>query len=313
MEIRELREDELDMAVLPCVDPGFRKTLKQGMALRKEFLKKKMRKGLSILVALEDGGGKEKIDYPGVGEVRTNDLSAKGKIIAGLLEYVPIEEANFPVSGKNLAFIDCIWVIPPFWRKDVAKNLMKSFFQKTHDQNFSGAAVIAYQKESWWGFFDYMPSWFFQKFGFREVDRDRNSSMECPPLGGPERLGFGSHGSCGQIERDGNSILMLKNYKDAKPPKFILPKSKSISKSAKINAKLFWSGQCPYSWWVKKMTEKEFGKNSRIEFSFVNTDERKTVEKSGITFGLTINGKIIYNRMPSWDEVKEALESALSA
>jgi GNAT superfamily N-acetyltransferase len=309
MEIRELKKDELDLAILPCVDPGFRKTLKQGMALRKEFLKKKMGKGLSILVALEDGEGKEKIDYPGVGKVRTEDLSLKGKIIAGLIEYLPIEEANFPVRGKNLAFIDCIWVIPPFWRKDVAKNLMKNFFQKTHEQNFSGAAVIAYQKESWWGFFDYMPSWFFQKFGFREVDRGRNSSMECPPLGGPERLGFGSHGSCGQIERDGNSILMLKNYKDAKPPEFILSEPKPTSKPGKITAELFWSGQCPYSWWVKKLTEKEFRKISTIELSFVNTDDRKIVEKFGINFGLTVNGKTIYNRMPSWDEVKKALKS----
>ena len=33
MEIKELREDELDSAVLPCADPGFRKTLDQGIAL----------------------------------------------------------------------------------------------------------------------------------------------------------------------------------------------------------------------------------------------------------------------------------------
>jgi hypothetical protein len=303
MEIRELKADELDIAILPCVDPGFRKTLKQGMALRREFLKKMMGKGLSILVALEDSGGKEKIDYPGIGEVKTKDLSSKGKIIAGLIEYLPIEETNFPVRGKDLAFIDCIWVITPFWKKGVARDLMRSFFEKTHARNFSGAAVIAYKKESWWGFFDYMPGWFFQKFGFREVDRDRSSSMECPPLGGPERLGFG------QIERNGNSILMLKNYKNAKPPKFILPKSKSISKSGKTKAKLFWSGQCPYSWWVKKLTEKEFGRNANIELSFVNTDDRKTVEKSGITFGLTINGKTIYNRIPSWDEVRKVLTS----
>jgi GNAT superfamily N-acetyltransferase len=283
MEIRELKEDELDLAVLPCVDPGFRKTLKQGMALRKEFLRKMMKKGLSILVALEDGEGKEKIDYPGVGEVRTNDLSANGKIITGLIEYVPIEEANFPVRGKNLAFIDCIWVIPPFWRRDVAKNLMQSLLEKTRGQNLSGVAVIAYQKESWWGFFDYMPSWFFQKFGFR------------------------------QVERDGNSILMLKNYKDAKPPEFVLSEPKPTSKSEKIKAQLFWSEQCPYSWWVKKLTEKEFGKTSAIDLSFINTDDRKTAEKLGITFGLTINEKIIYNRMPSWDEVKKALKSASSA
>jgi hypothetical protein len=282
MEIRELKEDELDLAILPCVDPGFRKTLKQGMVLRKEFLKKKIRKGLSVLVALEDKGEREEIDYPGVGKVKTEDLSLKGNIITGLIEYLPIEETNFPVNGKNLAFIDCIWVITPFWRKGVAKNLMETSIEKTLGQNFSGAAVIAYEKESWWGFFDYMPSWFFQKFGFR------------------------------QVERDGNSILMLKNYKNAKPPEFILSEPKPTSKPGKVKAELFWSGQCPYSWWVKKLTEKEFGKNVNIELSFVNTDDRKTVEKFGITFGLTINGKIVYNRIPSWDEIKKALKSVQS-
>jgi GNAT superfamily N-acetyltransferase len=311
MEIRELRKDELDLAILPCVDPGFRKTLKQGMTLRKEFLRKKMRKGLSILVALEDQGEKEKIDYPGVGKVRTKDLSLNGKIITGLIEYLPIEKANFPVRGQNLAFIDCIWVIPPFWRKGVAKNLMESFLEKTNTNTlnemslrgvppkagrrsnlyFSGAAVIAYKKESWWGFFDYMPSWFFQKFGFK------------------------------QVERDGNSILMFKNYKDAQPPKIILPirasarltQPKSTSKSEKIKVELFWSNQCPYSWWVRKLTEKEFGKTSTIKLSFVNTDDKKTLEKFGIGFGLKINDRVIYNRMPSWDEVKEAVKSVKSA
>jgi len=286
MEIRELRENELDLAVLPCVDPGFRRTLKQGMVLRKEFVKKMMRMRLSMLVALEDGVKKEKMDYPGVGKVRTKDLSLQGKIVAGLIEYVPIEKTSFPVEGKNLAFIDCIWVIPPFWRKKVATNLMKNFFEKTHEQNFSGAAVTAYQKESWWGFFDYMPSWFFQKFGFR------------------------------QVERNGNSILMFKNYKDAQSPKFILyqPKStpKPKQKSERTKAELFWSGQCPYSWWVKKLAEKEFHKISNIELNFVNTDDRTTVKEFGINFGLTINGKIIYNRMPSWDEVRKALESVAS-
>jgi hypothetical protein len=279
MKIRELKEDELDLAVLPCADPGFRKTLNQGIALRKEFLRKMMKKGLSILVASEDQKGRRKVNYPGVGKVKAADLSSKGELIAGLIEYVPIEETNFPVSGENLVFIDCIWVIPPFWRNGAAKNLMQTFFDKTHDLDFSGAAVIAYEKESWWGFFDYMPNWFFQKSGFR------------------------------QVERDGNSILMLKDYKDAKPPQFILPEQKPTFKPGKLRAELFWSGQCPYSWWIRKLAEKEFGRNSKIELSLVNTDHRKTVEKSGITFGLAINGKIIYNRIPSWDEVKKALKS----
>ena len=44
MEIKELKGDELDPAVLPCADPGFRKTLNQGIALRKEFLTRMMKK-----------------------------------------------------------------------------------------------------------------------------------------------------------------------------------------------------------------------------------------------------------------------------
>jgi len=43
MEIKELKADELDYAVFPCVDPGFRKTMKQGISKRKEFLKRMRR------------------------------------------------------------------------------------------------------------------------------------------------------------------------------------------------------------------------------------------------------------------------------
>ena len=117
MEIRELEINELDYAVLPCVDPGFRRTMKQGINLRAEFLKRMKKDGLSVLVAFEDMGKRERIAYPGVGKVRLKDLALMGKIPAGLIEYVPIEKTIFPVKGENLAFIHCIWVIPPFWKK----------------------------------------------------------------------------------------------------------------------------------------------------------------------------------------------------
>jgi GNAT superfamily N-acetyltransferase len=285
MEIRELKIDELDYAVLPCVDPGFRKTLKQGMNLRKEFLRKMQKQGLSVLVAFEDVGRKKKINYPGVGEVKVEDLSLKGKIPVGLLEYIPIEKTIFPVKGENLAFIHCIWVIPPYQRKGVALTLMENFFEQT--SHFSGSAVIAYEGESWWGFFDYMPKWFFEKFGFKEVDRD------------------------------GNSILMLNNYGNAKLPHLTLnpcpaPNGAGLApcpqgSREKGQVEFFWSTQCPYSWWVGKLLEKEFGKTTKFELKLINTDERKTVQKVGITFGLRINEKTIFDRIPSWDEVKKTL------
>ncbi|KPL01248.1 MAG: hypothetical protein AMJ91_00945 [candidate division Zixibacteria bacterium SM23_73_3] len=277
MEIRELETDELDYAVLPCVDPGFKRTMKQGISLRKEFLMKMKKEGLSVLVAFEDEGKWEKIDYPGVGEVTLEELSLKGKIPAGLIEYVPIEKTIFPVKGENLAFIHCIWVIPPYWKKKVGQALMENFMTKT--SHLSGSAVIAYERESWWGFFDYMPECFFSKFGFKEVGRN------------------------------GNSVLMLKNYGNAKPPALILSRTGSASSAKRAKVEFFWSTQCSYSWWVAKLVAKEFGKTTKVDLKLINTDRRKTVQKFGLTFGLRINANTIFNRMPSWDEVKKVMKS----
>lgn len=222
MEIRELKIDELDYAVLPCIDPNYRKTLKQGMNLRKGFLKKMQKEGLSLSVAFEDVGPEKKINYPGVGEVKVDDLSLKGKIPVGLLEYIPIEKTIFPVKGENLAFMHCIWVIPPYQRKGVAQTLMENFFDQT--SHFSGSAVIAYEGESWWGFFDYMPTWFFAKFGFKEV------------------------------ERKSKSVLMLMSYGNANPPALTLDPCtlthgvEGQGSRGKRGVGFFWSTQCPYSW-----------------------------------------------------------------
>jgi GNAT superfamily N-acetyltransferase len=277
MEIRELKADELDYAILPCVDPGFRRTLRQGMNLRKEFLKRMKREGLSVIVALEELGEQESIDYPGVGEVKTKDLSFKGKMPVGLIEYAPIEKTIFPVKGENLAFIHCIWVITPFWRKGVGKALMESFIEYT--SYLSGAAVISYEGESWWGFFDYMPKCFFDKFGFKEVDRNRTS------------------------------VLMFKSYQKARPPEFIPSQPVSDSDQKTQGIEFFWSTQCPYSWWVAKLLEKKLKKNPEYQSEIVNTDKREVAQRLGQTFGLRINGKTVFNRIPSWDEVKKALRS----
>ncbi|NIN01397.1 MAG: GNAT family N-acetyltransferase [candidate division Zixibacteria bacterium] len=201
----------------------------------------------------------------------------RGKIAAGLIEYTPIEKTNFPVKGENLAFIHCIWVIPPFQKKGVAKALVEDFVART--SRLSGAAVIAYEGESWWGFFDYMPKAFFAKLGFEE------------------------------IRRSGNSVLMLKNYGNAKLPELILSHSSAASNQARANVEFFWSTQCPYSWWVARRLEREFGKTAQLELKLVNTNERKAVEEFGLTFGLRIDGRTLFDRIPSWDEAKNAVES----
>ena len=35
-----------------------------------------------------------------------------------------------------------------------------------------GASVLSYEGDKWFGYFDYMPVSFFERFGFEEVSRD---------------------------------------------------------------------------------------------------------------------------------------------
>lgn len=47
---------------------------------------------------------------------------------------------------------------------------MRTLIEET--KNEKGIAVLPYEEDQWFGFFDYMPAWFFRKFGFKGVDRD---------------------------------------------------------------------------------------------------------------------------------------------
>jgi len=109
-----------------------------------------------------------------------------------------------------------------------------------------------------------------------------------------------------EVEREGRSVLMFKNHGDARPPELILSPPDSIPENKKVE--FFWSTQCPYSWWVAKLLEKEFGKSRKFALQIINTDKRGTAQKFRLTFGLRVNGKTVFNRMPSWDEVKKTLD-----
>jgi ribosomal protein S18 acetylase RimI-like enzyme len=42
-----------------------------------------------------------------------------------MIEYSPIEDTPFPVTGKHLLHIHCLWVLPNFQKKGLGRELVK--------------------------------------------------------------------------------------------------------------------------------------------------------------------------------------------
>ena len=280
MEIQVITEDKLDLIRAICLDPSVdqetQSLMEDGMDNRISWIKKMMSKGLEILVALEKPK-QEKIHYKWVGKMLHSDLAVHGQVPMGLLEYIPIEYALEPIEGKNLLFINCMWILPPFWITGVGKALIESFIERA--KQYGGASVIAYEEDKWFGTsIEYMPSSFFKKFGFKEVDRD------------------------------GSRILFFLDLGTSKQPKFILPRLKGFTNSKKLDLTIFINSQCPWSKYMINTVKKEVEKYSNVNFNIVNTDDRELIENLGISRGVCLNGKPIFNRMASWEEIKTYIE-----
>ena len=284
MEIQTITEDNLDLICAICLDPSVdqetRDLMDKGMDDRLCWIKKMMPKGLEILVALEKPR-QEEIHYKWVGKMLHSDLAVQGQVPMGLLEFIPIEYALEPVEGAECLFIDCMWVLPPFWLKGIGKSLIESFIEKA--KKYGGASVITYDGDRWFGTsIKYMPSSFFKRFGFKEVDRD------------------------------GSRVLLSLDLGSSIKPKFIIPKFKSSINNKNLNLDIFFNSQCPWSKYMINTIKKGVSKYFNINLNIINTNERELVEELGVSRGICLNQIPIFNRMASWEEIKPEIEKYLT-
>ncbi len=235
-----------------------------------------MQKGLEILVALEKPKP-EKIHYKWAGDMFHADLAVQGQVPKGLLESVPIKFALEPVKGENSLFIDCVWVLPPFWHTGVARCLMESFIHRA--KQFGGASVLAYEGDNWFGTsIKYMPSSFFKRFGFKEV------------------------------ARDGCSVLLFLDLGANEQPKLIYPKTKPVEENNKITIDALFNSQCPWSKLMIDNIEEKAKKYPRVTVNIVKSDNKRIIEEFGISRGICINGKPVIKRIASWKEIRTEIE-----
>ena len=263
MKIHEISIEELDYVTAVCLDPSvpprWREAMKTAMDARIQWLKTVMRKGLQVSVSFKE-------------------TTRHGYFPKGLIEYLPIEFAPEPVKGEKSLFIDCIWVVPPFWHKSFARKLLESVIEKARD--YGSASVLAYEGDKWFGFFPYMPAGFFRRFGFKEVNRD------------------------------GSRVLLHLNLDNDKKPTLIKPKCKEVGNSSKMVVDVFFNSQCPWSRWMVDKIKQNMKKYNAV-VNAINTDDRKVIEEYGMSRGICINGTPIIKRMASWKEIEPIIKQTI--
>ncbi|MBI4723061.1 MAG: GNAT family N-acetyltransferase [Candidatus Stahlbacteria bacterium] len=161
----------------------------------KEIWCNKMKdKGLRVKLALDDNG-----------------------VVGGMIQYIPVEYSS--VDGKDLYFINCIWVHGykqgrgNFHKKGMGKALLQAAEEDV--KNLGAKGIVA------WGIplpFWMSASWF-KKHGYKKIDK----------LGGLL-----------------DPILLWKPFaEDAVPPKWIRQKKTPIKESGKVVVTVLKNGWCP--------------------------------------------------------------------
>ena len=207
--------------------------------------------------------------------------SAGGKLayfdeqLAGILEYSLIEDAPFPVTGRDLLHINCIWVLPRFQRREIGKTLINACIQEAKSRGRKGLSVVSYD-----GVF-LMPSTFFLHQGFKRT----------------------------QIR--GHDELMWKEVTPCNPPAFIHSGFQPKIDSRRVQVEILCSPQCPWSVITRQRIEKvshEFGR--KVKVSSITMDDRRVVEKLGESRKVFVNGNESFPLAPTVDDIRKTLSTS---
>ncbi|MFW9910830.1 MAG: hypothetical protein ACFFEU_00015 [Candidatus Thorarchaeota archaeon] len=252
MSIHDLDAEEIDLVEAICLDPSVPNKWKEAMAAcmehRMEWLRDMMKQGLGVSIALGPKGGK-----------------------MGLIEYCPLELASEPITMGNSLFINCMWVVPPAWKSGTARALLNHTIEKA--KSFGGLTVLGYEGDKWFGFMEYMPSSFFKRFDFQEMDRDGTRVLLHLDLGGKEK------------------------------PSLLPSRKRAVSNSDKPLVEILFNSQCPWSGWMVDKVTRNLKKYDAVVKS-VNTDDRSVLEDYGLSRGVCINGMPVLKRMGTVKEVE---------
>lgn len=250
------------LCVHPDDPPRMLEVMTPYMEVRKRWLQDMAEKGLWVAVAVGTDGGKQ-----------------------GMVECVPIEWAAEPVSGEGSLFINCLWVLPRYWKTGVGTALMEHVIIRARNDGRArgggGVTVLGYEKDRWFGYFSYMPVGFFKRLGFSEVDRD------------------------------GSRVLLHLDLGGVRKPSLLHPRARAdvLGFSARHVVEVLYSSQCPWSGWMIDGIRNHLGKLD-VEVRLVSTDDRAVMQEYGLTRGVCVDGRPLITRLASGCEVVRVLKQS---
>lgn len=252
--------DELKPLYCVCLE-DWSEEMKEAGNHKANWCSKMKDKGLRVKLALNDEGD-----------------------VGGMIEYIPVEHSF--AKGKNLYFINCIWVHGHkqgrgnYQKKGMGKALLKAAEEDAKELGAKGMVAFGVSMPFW------IPAGWFKKRGYVPVDK--NDMM----------------------------ILLWKPFdEEAEAPKWIRQKKtpEKLSADGKLNITAFLHGYCPaqnamYER-VKKAAESFL---DLIDFRVINTDDRETYLEWGISNAVYVGGKNISAGPPkSYDKIYKLIEKSI--
>jgi ribosomal protein S18 acetylase RimI-like enzyme len=199
-------------------------------------------------------------------------LAYQDNQLAGMLEYSLIEHSPFPVTGKDLLHINCIWVLPAFQKKGLGAELLRSITREAVFRSKRGLSVLAYNSPL------FMPSSFFYNKGFRT------------------------------LQERGVQELMWMELETCEPPSFLPVEFSPTLDPKRIAIDVLYCSQCPWSIKTRERIERvsrEFGYEVRVRS--IRTDARDKMESLGGSRQIFLDGKESFFAPPTEEDVRRAL------
>lgn len=227
-------------------------------AERARWISAQMEHGLKIKIAIEDGRP------------------------VGFAHCLPIELGTWEIEGHDLMAIPCLTVsYEKVYSGRKGSGAGKALVEAVENEarvTRKGVAVLGFDHKFW-----FMPSSFFARLGYQEVDRR------------------------------GNKVILLKAFVPVEAPRFTEFVHNASLRAGKVVVDAFWQSICPTPIEEMRNIRKvcdEFG--ARVILNATNTTDPENRTRYPVTRALFINGKRLnFDCVASLEEIREAIAQEL--
>ncbi len=198
-------------------------------------------------------------------------------MLVGYIELHPVKEALAPVGGEDCYVVQCLRVPEPLERPDTELALIDAAADVWGKSR--GLAVVAREKD--WSL-----------LGFEEAERGPDQAI------GYERV-----------------LWFKRGEKEGDAPQFLRMQRDWPSGTKKVRVEMFVSDRCPWDRYVFDLVRGVCSHmQHQVEIYETDTNDRREIERSGISVGIAINGQFLNwlrpYRLPSEHEIRRAIDNA---